>query len=1258
MHGCDMSSVIGKGAKALMNRFINRQRFCLPLRYWLPLFLAAYAFALALLFFSLHRHDGESGLVYPALLGSTAGLVLVAFGIVHFTISRRALHLIQSVNRLAQGDLHTRVTLTGSDEFTAIGAAFNQMAEQLAANYERYEQTKAALHANQELMQGLLARLDVVVWSASAVDNHYYYISPSIEQVHGQPPSAFMANRNLWQEIIYPADRELVLEAYRAIEVSGTKQMEYRIVQPDGSLRWLLQRSILVRDDNGQPRRFDGVVSDITAYKQDQALLAERARLASLRADIGTILVQSNALAVILQQCAEAVVTHLDANFVRIWTLNEVTQTLELQASAGLYTHLDGHHSRIRLGQWLVGQIAQQRQPYLTNNVPADPQISDQEWVQRAGIVAFAGYPLIVEDNVVGVIATFAHRTLSQAMLDDLGFVASSLAQLIERKHAEEALRVSEERFRLALDGAHDGVWDWEVTTGTIVSNQHWAALLGYDRYEIESTLEAWEQLIHPDDKSAVHAAFQAHVAGLAPYYECEHRVFTKSGEWKWVLDRGKIVARDAQGQALRVTGILEDINARKQAELVLQNFFRLSLDLLCIAGVDGYFKYVNPAFEQILGFSATELLATPFVAFVHPKDVPHTLAKVQQLIQGQEAIDFDNRYRCKEGSYRWLSWRATTDSGLIYAVGRDVTEQKRQSILIEQTHTAAQVGGWELDFVTNQLYWTEETYRIHDTTPADYQPTVESAIAFYAPESVPIVSEAVHRAMRDGTPWEFELEMITARKRRIWVHAVGKVETEDGRAIRAYGAFQDITTRKATEAALRQSEVRNRAILDALPDTVFISDRTGVLLDGLSGDDGIYYVPVAQFLGKRVDEVLPSPVGQQLYRAIHKAANGTRQLVEYPLLIQGEWRHFEARLVPLDVDKVLAVVRDITEQKRAEEERFIRRIAEAVPHTMYVYDLDEQRHVYINRQVNLDLGYSPEEFLQLGSAFFTTVLHNSDLNRFPDLRSRWYTVSDEKVFETEYQMKRKNGEWRWFAGRDAVFLRNPDGQVRQIIGTAHDITNYKRAQQQILAALKEKDVLLKEIHHRVKNNLQIVSSLLNLQATLSKDAGILHIFTETKNRVRSMALLHETLYSAENLARIDFQRYVDILCAHLFRSYGVDTQRVRLQTAIAAVALDLDQAIPCGLMINELVSNALKYAFPNERAGTIWVTLQPHPSHQYQLCVRDNGIGLPVDLDLAQSKSLGLRLVHDLTLQINGELNVTSNVTSTEGATFTILFT
>lgn len=1356
-----------------MGRFPVRAGY-LPLRYWLLISGLIYTCALVGLFLFACTHTDAPWQIFLVLGGGLTVFVGVTFGIFQMIVTPRVNHLLQITARFAQGDWRARANLTGNDEFATIGAAFNQMAEQLMANHQRDQQAEAVSSANHDLLQGLLATIDTVVWSATSDGLRYHYISPSVEQVYGRPLAAFIANPGLWLETIHPADRERELAAYQSMYRTGMKQGEYRIIRPDGAIRWLQDRTRLVCDQAGHPLRFDGVATDITAYKADQALLAERARFATLRAQISLLLTQSNPLPIILQQCSAAIVQHLDAAFVRIWTYNTTTHLLELQASAGLYTHLDGAHSRIALGQYKIGRIAEQRQALLLNNIATDPQISDQAWAQREGMVAFAGYPLLIDDTVVGVIAAFARHEWSPFVLEDLAFTAGGLAQLIKRKQIEAALQASEERLRFAVEGASHGLWDWDVVTGAMVVNQQWAAILGDELREIKPTISQWEYLIHPDDQPQIQAAFAAHSAGHSPRYECEHRVRTKTNEWKWVLDRGQIVTRDPQGQALRVTGILEDIHARKQAELILQNFFRLSLDLLCIASIDGYFKYMNPAFEEMLGFSVAELLAIPLIELVHPKDVASALEKIEQLTRGHEVIDFEIRCRRKDGAYRWLSWRATaTSDGLLYAVARDVTAQKRQTQLMEQTHVAAQVGGWELDLMTNQLSWTAETYRIHDTTPADYTPTLDSAIAFYAPASVPMVTTAVQRALTEGEPWEFELELITAKKRRIWVHAIGKVEMEDGQAVRAYGSFQDITerkrlallmaqtqaaaqvggweldwftnklywtdetyriydttpeqyqpsvetmfqfyapenialitaageralqggqawslelemhtarqrhvwvhmtgqiqieegqpvkvfgslqditARKQTEVALRQSEGRNRAILDALPDTVFVTDRDGVLLDTHSTEPSTYYVPIDEFLGKQIEQVLPSPLGQQLRHTIRAAADGTRQLLEYPLLLQDKLHYFEARIVPLEGDKVLAIVRDVTERKQMEEERFIRKIAEAVPFMMYVYDLDEQRHVYVNHQVRQDLGYTPDEFLHMHSTFVNLLLHTADLQRFPDLLSRWDQAHDGEVFETEYQMKHKDGEWRWFAGRDTVFLRHPDGSVHQIIGTAQDITAMKRTQQQMLNALKEKEALLKEVHHRVKNNLQIISSLLNLQAAQIKDAAILNIFTETKNRVRSMALLHETLYRTENLARIDFPRYVENLCAHLFRSYGVDAQRIGLQTAIASVTLDLDRAIPCGLIINELISNAVKYAFPEQRRGHVRIELQQLSAQYYQLHVCDNGIGLPPDLNLAQTESLGLSLVYDLTRQLNGEIQVDC----TAGTAFTICF-
>jgi two-component system, sensor histidine kinase PdtaS len=204
-------------------------------------------------------------------------------------------------------------------------------------------------------------------------------------------------------------------------------------------------------------------------------------------------------------------------------------------------------------------------------------------------------------------------------------------------------------------------------------------------------------------------------------------------------------------------------------------------------------------------------------------------------------------------------------------------------------------------------------------------------------------------------------------------------------------------------------------------------------------------------------------------------------------------------------------------------------------------------------------------------------------------------------------------------------------------VGIIRYITERKRADEALRASLAEKTALLKEVHHRVKNNLQIVISLLNLQAGQTQDRQALDTLMDTQNRVRSMALLHETLYRSGDLARINLTGYVDDLCAHLLRSFGSEAARIQLETRVTGVDLNLDQAVPCGLIINELVSNALKHAFPAGRTGQITVALAADANQQVTMRIADNGVGFPPGLDLSQTRTLGLQLVGNLAQQLGG---------------------
>ncbi|MGO9015353.1 MAG: sensor histidine kinase [Dissulfurispiraceae bacterium] len=221
--------------------------------------------------------------------------------------------------------------------------------------------------------------------------------------------------------------------------------------------------------------------------------------------------------------------------------------------------------------------------------------------------------------------------------------------------------------------------------------------------------------------------------------------------------------------------------------------------------------------------------------------------------------------------------------------------------------------------------------------------------------------------------------------------------------------------------------------------------------------------------------------------------------------------------------------------------------------------------------------------------------------------------------------------------------MSNIQGQLLAIVCIARDITDRKLAEQQIKQSLKEKEALLREIHHRVKNNLAIVSSLLSLEARKIKDAGVKSLFEESQQRVRSMALVHEKLYQTKDLSSINFESYIKSMVLDIISMYRIDTSAITTEINIRDIELDLESAVPCGLIINELLTNAFKHAFPKKGKGVLSINFTKTDG-TYTLAIKDNGIGLPEGFDYKEAGTLGLQLVNILTDQLGGTLEIKSD--------------
>src|SRR5215813_14058349 len=313
-------------------------------------------------------------------------------------------------------------------------------------------------------------------------------------------------------------------------------------------------------DDLGKIIGGLAILRDITERKRAEALRAENSRQVALRGDISVAFASEDHLSSILHACAEAIVKQLDAAFARIWTTNEDGDILELQASAGLYTHLNGSHSRVPVGKLKIGLIAQERCPHLTNDVLNDPRISDKAWAEREGMVAFAGYPLVAGDRLVGVMALFARKALMPDSLDALASVAGLITQGIERKRAEDSLRKSEAYSAEAQRLSHTGSFGWNVSTGEIFWSDETFRIFEYGRANCKPTLELVLQRVHPEDIALVQRITDR-ASHDGKDFDLEHRLLMPDGSIKYV----HVVAHAAENGTGKheFVGAVKDVTER-----------------------------------------------------------------------------------------------------------------------------------------------------------------------------------------------------------------------------------------------------------------------------------------------------------------------------------------------------------------------------------------------------------------------------------------------------------------------------------------------------------------------------------------------------------------------------------------------------------------------------------------------------------------------------------------------------------------------
>jgi PAS domain S-box-containing protein len=439
----------------------------------------------------------------------------------------------------------------------------------------------------------------------------------------------------------------------------------------------------------------------------------------------------------------------------------------------------------------------------------------------------------------------------------------------------------------------------------------------------------------------------------------------------------------------------------------------------------------------------------------------------------------------------------------------------------------------------------------------------------------------------------------------------------------------------------MKQLDQSFQAFLEAAPDAIVVVNREGVIvgINGLTED--MFGYSRDELLDRRMEILVPERFREHHVtdRSSYSQAPRTRPM-GLDRELWGRRKSGQEFLVQISLSPftsagetfVISIIRDVTTQ-RAAEARF-RALLESAPDGIVVVDA-QGTIVIVNSQTERLFGYTRQELI--GQAVEMLV---PDSVRGGHDRHRLKYAADPKL--------RPMGAGRALSGRTKDGQEFPveislsplvTDQGRLVMSIIRDITERRRAEEIIQASLREKEALLREIHHRVKNNLQVTSSLLRLQAAAIDDAATREMFEESENRIRSMALVHEKLYQSTNLSRIDFADYIRSLGDLLFRSSAINPANVTLKVTGRETFLSIDIAVPCGLIINELLSNALKHAFPHDRRGEIRVHLDQLANGWNSVSVRDDGIGLPAAFDVSTTGTLGLQLVHGLVQQIDGEI-------------------
>tara|TARA_R110000850_G_scaffold109303_1_gene222107 strand:+ start:149 stop:5653 length:5505 start_codon:yes stop_codon:yes gene_type:complete len=728
----------------------------------------------------------------------------------------------------------------------------------------------------------------------------------------------------------------------------------------------------------------------------------------------------------------------------------------------------------------------------------------------------------------------------------------------------------------------------------------------------------------------------------------------------------------------------------RKQQEEEIQLFFDNAPEIMAVANAHGYFIKVNPAFCSILGYTKEELTSQPITHFIHPEDVNQTQTEYAENISGnRRASNFTNRYRTKDGNYRWISWNSSEvygEENLVYAYGRDITELVELQRLVENAAKLAKVGSWELDLrdtaANNNMYWSTMTRQIMEVDP-NYNPTHSAGLEFYPGEHKRSLSKAVQNLIKTGEPFDLELQLLTAKGNSKWVRCIGESERIDGTCIRVFGSYQDINQRKQAELKVKETLDERNNILESIADGFFAVDQDWHVTYWNHKAEELLMTRKEHILGKKLWDVFAAHVGLKSYKNYHMALR-YQEVVHFEDYYPENNSWLEVSAYP-SKSGLSVYFKNITERKQQEKtirethERF-EKITEATNDAIWDYDV-VNNHLFWGKGFENQFGYTLDEITPTLD-FLVSRIHPDDQNRIGAKIGQYMGDGVSTNWFEEYHFKKADGTYALIIDR-AIFIRDENGVVTRVIGAMTDIS-YRKEYEESLKKLNERlkrhsrelEISNEELEqfayvtsHDLQEPLRMISSFLML---LEKKYGdkldekaLEYIFYAIDGAKRMKKIILDLLEFSK-VGRFDEEKTpVDI--NEIIKEYCILRKKTIREKKASLHYENLPKiegySVPLTQVFYNLLDNALKYS-KEEEAPSIQIQAAEHANH-WEFAITDNGIGMEEkyfnkifiifqrlhDKDTYEGTGMGLAIVKKIIETLEGKIWVTSQ--PGKGSTF-----